>query len=182
MEFSSSNYEPVPWEDETIELVSLETYHCLKAIQRIQPGTASQTLLQEHALHADICSIYFSNLIEEKGLAMPETTKLVSSVLSASGPEESSLYISQMEGGPSIQASRREVVQHASALKYMRDEMVPAAQLSEEQVLHMHGIMMAGMVREDGLAVQPGSYRTGKDEVKQGDLKGIHRPNDQSWK
>lgn len=69
-----------------------------------------------------------------------------------------------------ILRSRREIVQHAHALSYCLNEIVCSKKpLTEEIVIKIHSILMAGNDQED---VEPGKYRTQEVSVRYGGNRG----------
>ena len=115
--------------------------------QDLDYSCKTRELLSEHAEWSTVCSIYFSNLLEDKGMSLSDTTQLVMNVLA---------------GKPSVcdDVASCEVLQHAAAFTFLRDEVVVNKKpLTPELASEAHRMLMAGMVREDGLVVRAGSYR-----------------------
>ena len=155
-QYFASNYRGVPWEDEAPEYVWMHSALLLRALGQVKPASVAAKLLEEHVEHSAACSIYFSNLVEEKGASLPATMQLVNGVLHGAN-------LAGMDLGSEGRESCREVTQHAAAYSYLHDQVVLSKQqLSESVVLEAHNILMANMKREDGLQVQAGAYRTGE--------------------
>ena len=162
-QYLKSNYREVPWEDEGPEEVWMHVALLLRALQKTKLGSLAAPLLEEHAEHSTICAIYFSNIVEEKGVSLSDTMQLVKDVLHGTN-----LADIDLGSEPAGRVSRREVIQHAAAYMYLRD-FLKTEPLSEAAILEVHKIMMTSMKREDGLLVQAGAYRTGEANA------GYHR-------
>ena len=156
-DFVNSDYFRCPWENDCPERVWHEVHLYLSMIKKIQPGGKAADLLQSHAEWSVTCSIFFSNLIEGKGLSMPDTNALVSPILR--GQQSLSSNSSSGCGTKFV----REVTQHAAAFVFLNQHVVVEKnKLTPEVVLEAHKILMDGMVREDGLVITSGSYRSSK--------------------
>ena len=128
----------------------------MRTIQRVQLGTDADTLLQDHVRHSAVCAIFFSNVIEEAGVSLTEMMQLVEVVLSGD-----TVPYDQLGSVPAARRSRLEVLQHAATFVFMRDCMVRDKQpLSSALICVAHRMLMTDMLREDGLRVEAGSYRT----------------------
>lgn len=154
--FVPSSYKGRPWEEEDPELAWMKAQQLLRHLQGIPAGSATDILLKDHVQHSVSCAIYFSNRIEEVGLPLTETMCLVRNVL-----QGTTLPEHELDDVPVARQSRREVLQHAAAFVFLRDRMVLEQQLlSKALICEAHRILMTGMLREDGLAVQAGAFCT----------------------
>ncbi|EFJ43947.1 Fic protein [Volvox carteri f. nagariensis] len=152
-----SNYYECPWEEDNPELVWTQVEVYLREIKKIQPGGKAAELLQSHAEWSVLCSIFFSNLIEGKGLSQSNTASLVRAILQGQQSLPSNSSSSNKRGKKSAQ----DVTQHAVAFVFLKQHIVvEKKKLTPQVVLDAHKILMDGMVREDGLAISAGSYRS----------------------
>jgi Fic family protein len=167
-------------------------HHPLQHVTLAFPLLQAAELLQDHARRSIGTSIYFSNLIEDKGMPLPDTQQLVQGVLEGQmavgdiqrmatgsacaqpgtkGGEADEVATGEHKGNkrPSQTSHQdedysdpvHEVLQHAAAHVFLADHMVKQQQpLSEDLILKAHGVLMAGLKREDGVLVNAGQYRT----------------------
>lgn len=126
-----------------------------KALNKIsETGKKAVVILREHDIHSTLCFIYFSNLIEEKGLNFTDTYALCRQVLIGD-------YVEDIHSSSTDRASRKEVVQRAKAFMFLKLELVENSKpLSESIIQEAHSILMEGMCREDGVDASPGIYRS----------------------
>ena len=155
--FNVNNYFPVPWEEDSPEMVWHQTATHLRALACIESDSDAGKLLTEYQERSLISSIYFSNHIEGKGLGVSETTALVLQVIKGScgivGPQDT--YVND------ITMAQREVLQHAASFVFLHEHVVSMNQkLTTNLVLAAHKILMTNMVNEDGKSVNAGEYRT----------------------
>ena len=101
--------------------------------------------------------IYFSNLIEDKGLNFTNICALSCKVLLGKNVED-------LVVGGDVRESKKEVVQHAKAFVFLKSEVVesckPLFEGIDGIVHHAQNILIDGMLREDGVDMNVGSHKT----------------------
>jgi Fic family protein len=153
LEYEHSNYMKVPWQQDLPDTAFMQSASFLYELRKIGVDDPLYTTLQRHQQYAAASAIFFSNIVEEKGISLTDTFKLVSKMLEAPTEVE--------EIPPDCSMARREVLQHAHAFLYLKKKLVEAKEpLTETMILTAHKILMLGLVREDGVAVNAGQYRT----------------------
>ena len=113
------------------------------------------TLRQQYYTWSICNSIYYSNLTEETGLSMTDTQLLTMEILKKDADVDA--IIREREQSFKEPSKFRDVVQHATAFKFLRSLTAP---LSVSVVLELHNILMKDCLREDGVSANPGKFRT----------------------
>jgi Fic family protein len=124
-------------------------------VQSAQHSGHITQLMCDFALHQTARFIYFSNLIEDSGLELANTTLLVQSIVAKHPIDHTHLVLSRKERKNAYAIP--EVTQHALAFRHMCIDNVDQP-LTVDLIKETHLILMSGLPDSE----HAGEWRTGR--------------------
>ncbi|KFY01985.1 hypothetical protein O988_02409 [Pseudogymnoascus sp. VKM F-3808] len=165
--------------DEDPDELFKKTHGLFEEVQEMMENLtpAQEDAYEQHSVNTMIAMIFGSNFIEKAGSEHNITLKICEKIFAGVSvpseiPDRDPEYLATrnhliqqgLEASYSaVIRSRKEIIQHAKALKYIIMHMVGFNEsLTEDIILHTHGILCDGVDLEDGgkSSLYAGIYRT----------------------